>query len=207
MNWTAISAILGIIIPVMVAYISTRHNFRKHPRQEFSEGVEAAKEFDSITSSSDSQLVKDRVTQKLIVNKEINFIEAKFFYQYVDMGLWIDRYISVRSFIDLIVDENNNIIELTEKNKLKTRIYFFILYVFFAALALFPFLFRAFYLSFWDEAISSKQYLISANLVVWPIIFMSLAFNNLYKSSKTSDAAKFLKRFKKESIKVKSGSN
>lgn len=41
----SITAILGILIPIIIAYISTRHNFRKHPRQEFSEDIESAKEF------------------------------------------------------------------------------------------------------------------------------------------------------------------
>lgn len=103
----SISSILGIIIPIFVAYIGTRHNFRKHPREEFSGDIDAAKEFVKILKSKDSQLIKDCVTQKMMLKKNINFIEASFFYQYSDMGLWLDRYIDVKEFLVPVFDGEN----------------------------------------------------------------------------------------------------
>lgn len=74
---TAITTVFGALVPLMVAYISSRHNFKKHPRLEFSESIEAAKEFDSILTSTESQLVKDRMAQKLVMKKNINFLETQ----------------------------------------------------------------------------------------------------------------------------------
>ena len=79
---------------------------------EFSESIEAAKEFDAILISTESQLVKDRIAQKLIMKKNINFLETRYFYRYVDMELWVERYIDVRRYIEPIIDDNNEIVEL-----------------------------------------------------------------------------------------------
>lgn len=137
---TSVSSILGILIPILVAYISTRHNFRKHPREEFSGDIDAAKEFVKILKSRDSQLIKDRITQKLVLKKNINFIEASFFYQYLDMGLWLERYINVREFL-VPVFEGKKIEKFIERHtclKINTFLFF---YIFFAFLAMTPFFF------------------------------------------------------------------
>ncbi|MGP4880823.1 hypothetical protein ACTXQV_54950, partial [Klebsiella pneumoniae] len=58
-----------------------------------------AKEFDAIVISTESQLVKDRVAQKMIMKKNINFLETQYFYSYADMELWVERYVDVRKYI------------------------------------------------------------------------------------------------------------
>lgn len=198
---TSVSSILGILIPILVAYISTRHNFRKHPREEFSGDIDAAKEFVKILKSKDSQLVKDRITQKLVLKKNINFIEASFFHQYLDMGLWLERYIEVREFL-VPVFEGKKIKKFIERHtwlKINTFLFF---YIFFAFLAMTPFLFFKIYLELWVQSIENKQFLLNVNLILWPLILASLAFINLYKWNKASDAQKFLKKFKEESFLV-----
>lgn len=202
-NLTPITTILGILIPVVIAYISTRHNFRKHPRQEFSEDIDSAREFETIVLSNASQLVKDRIAQKLVVKKNINFIEAKFFYKYIDMELWMERYIEVREFIKPIVDEDNNIIDLTTRNTKRKGFMFLLSYIVLACLSFTPFMFFKSYLKLWHWGLQADQYLILFNLVTWPFILIFLAFICLYKANKTSDADKFLKRFNEESLKVR----
>ncbi|WP_278397432.1 hypothetical protein [Acinetobacter venetianus] len=203
-NLASVSSILGILIPILVAYISTRHNFRKHPREEFSGDIDAAKEFVKILKSKDSQLIKDRITQKLVLNKNINFIEASFFYQYLDMGLWLERYINVREFL-VPVFEGKNIKEFIEKYTwLKTSLFLFF-YILFAFLAMTPFLFFKTYSELWSQSIENKQFLLNVNLVLWPLIFASLALIYLYRWNKASDARNFLKKFKAESFPLEKG--
>lgn len=197
----SITAILGILIPIIIAYISTRHNFRKHPRQEFSEDIESAKEFEATLNSNDSQLIKDRIAQKLVVKKNINFLEVNFFHKYVDMEFWLGKYIYIRNYIRPLVDENKNIIELKPKYSNKRGLLYLIFYFLFAFMALIPLMFVKFYLELWDKALATKQYLIIANLIMWPLILASLAFIYLHKANKIAETSRFLKRFKDESIK------
>lgn len=199
----SVSSILGIIIPIVVAYISTRHNFRKHPREEFADDVDTAKEFELVLSSEDSQLIKDRITQKLMLTKNVNFMEAQFFYQYADMSLWFERYKYVKTYLRPLIDEKNNITDFTTKNTSQGGFYFLFLYFLFAFIALTPCIFINLYVKSWSDSIQAKQYLILVNLALWPIIFLCLAFINLNKANKVHEAHKFLKKFNKESILLK----
>jgi len=199
---TTISALLGVFIPIIVAYISTRHNFRKHPRQEFSEDVESAREFEKVLYSKDSQLMKDRITQKFMVKKNINYLEAEYFYQYVDMELWVERYLEVKKFIKLNYDGNKKIIELSRKNKPRTGWMYLLLYLIFALIALSPFLFVDLFLYWWNSSLQKNQLLIPLNMVLWPIIFASYAFINLYRANKIMETNQFLDKLKKEGVKI-----
>lgn len=198
---TAISALLGTLIPILVAYISTRHNFRKHPRQEFSEDIESAREFEKILESNESHLIKDKVTQKFILRKNINFLEGKYFYSYVDMELWVHRYLEVRNFIKLEYDDQNYIVELKPKNKISEGIWYLFLYIFYACIAILPLVFINFYINLWETSWVEKNYLNLFNMIIWPIISICFAFINLYKADKTWEAKCFLYEIKKEGIK------
>lgn len=200
---TAIIAVLGALVPLIVAYISSRHNFRKHPRLEFSESIEAAKEFDAIAISTESQLVKDRTAQKLIMKKNINFLEAQYFYRYVDMELWVERYIDVRKYIKPIIDEDNKIVDLKNKYTMAKGILFLCMYSFFAILAMIPLMFLKYYLEILHQSIDTSSFLITFNLITWPILFVFIALVGLHKANKISDAYNFLKNFQSERIKVK----
>ncbi|CAI3150864.1 hypothetical protein MWMV8_MWMV8_01869 [Acinetobacter calcoaceticus] len=200
---TAITTVFGVLVPLMVAYISSRHNFKKHPRLEFSESIEAAKEFDAIVISTESQLVKDRVAQKLIMKKNINFLETQYFYSYVDMELWVERYVDVRKYIEPIIDENNKIIDLKNKYTMTKGILFLCMYSFFAILAMIPLMFLKHYLEILQRTIDTSSFLITFNLITWPILFVFIALVGLHKANKISDAYNFLKNFECERIKVK----
>lgn len=199
---TTISALLGTFIPILVAYISTRQHFRKHPRQEFSEDVESAREFEKVLESKESQLIKDRITQKFLIKKNINFLEAKYFYSYVDMELWIQRYLEVRNFIKLDVDDKNYIIDLKPKNKIRDGIWYLFLYIFYAFISMLPLMFINFYINLWENSLEEKKYLNLFNIMLWPIIAICFAFINLYKANKTWEAKCFLNKIKKEGIKI-----
>ncbi|MBV6613243.1 hypothetical protein JL975_19050, partial [Acinetobacter baumannii] len=168
---TAITTVFGALVPLMVAYISSRHNFKKHPRLEFSESIEAAKEFDSILTSTESQLVKDRMAQKLVMKKNINFLETQYFYSYVDMELWVERYIDVRKYIEPIIDEDNKIVDLKNKYTMAKGILFLCMYSFFAILAMIPLMFLKYYLAILHQSIDTSSFLITFNLITWPILF------------------------------------
>lgn len=152
-------------------------------------------------NSNDSQLIKDRIAQKLVVKKNINFLEVNFFHKYVDMEFWLEKYIYIRNYIRPLVDENKKIIELKPKYSNKRSLLYLIFYFLFAFMALIPLIFVKFYLELWDKALAIKQYLIIANLVMWPLILASLAIIYLHKANKIAETSRFLKRFKDESIK------
>ncbi|HDV0620786.1 TPA: hypothetical protein RHI15_001329, partial [Acinetobacter baumannii] len=188
---------------LMVAYISSRHNFKKHPRLEFSESIEAAKEFDSILTSTESQLVKDRMAQKLVMKKNINFLETQYFYSYVDMELWVERYIDVRKYIEPIIDEDNKIVDLKNKYTMAKGILFLCMYSFFAILAMIPLMFLKYYLAILHQSIDTSSFLITFNLITWPILFIFIALVGLHRANKIADAYNFLKKFECERIKIK----
>ncbi|MDK2171462.1 hypothetical protein [Acinetobacter baumannii] len=200
---TAITTVLGALVPLIVAYISSRHNFKKHPRLEFSESIEAAKEFDAIVISTESQLVKDRVAQKMIMKKNINFLETQYFYSYADMELWVERYVDVRKYIEPIIDENNKIVDLKNKYTMAKGVLFLCMYIFFAILAMMPLMFLKYYLEILKQSIDNINFLLTFNLVTWPILFSFIALGGLHKANKISDAYNFLKNFEHERIKVK----
>ena len=200
---TAITAVLGALVPLIVAYISSRHNFKKHPRLEFSESIEAAKEFDAIVISTESQLVKDRIAQKLIMKKNINFLETRYFYRYVDMELWVERYIDVRRYIEPIIDDNNEIVELKNKYTMTKSILFLCMYFLCGVLAVIPLLFVHHYLEILNQSINNIKFLLTFNLIAWPILSGCIALISLHKANKISDAYNFLKNFQSERIKVK----
>ncbi|MDN8246435.1 hypothetical protein QZK48_07745 [Acinetobacter baumannii] len=200
---TAITTVFGVLVPLMVAYISSRHNFKKHPRLEFSESIEAAKEFDSILTSTESQLVKDRIAQKLVMKKNINFLEAQYFYSYVDMELWVERYVDVRKYIEPIIDEDNKIVDLKNKYTMAKGILFLCMYSFFAILAMIPLMFLKHYLAILHQSIDTNSFLITFNLITWPILFIFIALVGLHRANKISDAYNFLKKFERERIKIK----
>ncbi|EOQ63123.1 hypothetical protein F935_02216 [Acinetobacter calcoaceticus ANC 3811] len=199
---TAITTVLGALVPLMVAYISSRHNFKKHPRLEFSESIDAAKEFAAIVISAESQLVKDRVAQKLIMKKNINFLETQYFYSYVDMELWVERYVDVRKYIKPIIDENNKIVDLKNKYTMAKGVLFLCMYFFFAILAMIPLIFLKYYVEILQRSIDTISFLITFNLIIWPILFGFIALGGLHKANKISDAYNFLKNFEHERIKV-----
>lgn len=200
---TAITTIFGVLVPLMVAYISSRHNFKKHPRLEFSESIEAAKEFDAIViSNAESQLVKDRVAQKLIMKKNINFLETQYFYSYADMELWVERYVDVRKYIEPIINENNKIVDLKNRYTMAKGVLFLCMYIFFAILAMMPLMFLKYYLEIFKQSIDNINFLLTFNLITWPILFSFIALGGLHKANKISDAYNFLKNFEHERIKV-----
>ncbi len=188
---TAITTVFGVLVPLMVAYISSRHNFKKHPRLEFSESIEAAKEFDSILTSTESQLVKDRMAQKLVMKKNINFLETQYFYSYVDMELWVERYIDVRKYIEPIIDEDNKIVDLKNKYTMAKGILFLCMYSFFAILAMIPLMFLKYYLAILHQSIDTSSFLITFNLITWPILFIFIALVGLHRANKIADAYNF----------------
>lgn len=200
---TAITTVFGVLVPLMVAYISSRHNFKKHPRLEFNESIEAAKEFDSILTSTESQLVKDRMAQKLVMKKNINFLETQYFYSYVDMELWVERYIDVRKYIEPIIDEDNKIVDLKNKYTMAKGILFLCMYSFFAILAMIPLMFLKYYLAILHQSIDTSSFLITFNLITWPILFIFIALVGLHRANKIADAYNFLKKFECERIKIK----
>ncbi|MDC5106521.1 hypothetical protein Q5X37_14675 [Acinetobacter baumannii] len=202
-NFTAITTVGGVLVPLIVAYISSRHNFKKHPRLEFSESIEAAKEFDAIVTSTESQLVKERVAQKLVMKKNINFLEAQYFYSYVDMEFWVERYVDVRKYIEPIIDENNKIVDLKNKYTMVKGITFLCIYIFFAILAMIPLMFLKHYLEILHQPIDTIVFLIKFNLIIWPILFGFIALGSLHKANKISDAYNFLKHFQSDKIKIK----
>ncbi|WP_151869911.1 hypothetical protein [Acinetobacter sp. TUM15509] len=202
MNLTSISTMCGIFIPIIVAYISTRHNFKKHPRQEFTEDVISAREFEKVLKSKDNQLIKDRVTQKFMLRKNVNFLEAKYFYSFVDMESWIQQYLHVKKYITPIYNIDNNITEFKLKYSKAQGFLFLISYIFLAFIAITPLIFMNQFMSLWKECINSKNYLLPFNMIIWPLIFISISFIKLHKATKISEAISFLKKFKKESIKI-----
>ncbi|MFH3575200.1 hypothetical protein WAI05_22920, partial [Acinetobacter baumannii] len=59
------------------------------------------------------------------------------------------------------------------------------------------------YLEILQRTIDTISFLITFNLIIWPILFGLIALGALHKANKISDAYNFLKNFENERIKVK----
>lgn len=193
----------SILVPLLVAHLSSRKSIRKHPKEEFADDVKYAKEFESLVGSNEPNLVKDRVAQQLFQSKKISFRETIYFRQFENMEFWIQSYISVKKFIEVVRDDENNIIDLSFEYSLWKRARYLSAYGLTVSLGVF--------LIFWFDLV--REFLnINFNwpnpltitiIVLWSFVFLSLGFYNLVTDTTYSDAKKFMNHFKDQGIKLK----
>jgi len=74
-----LTVIGSILVPLLVAHLSSRNSIRRHPKEEFADDVKNAKEFELLVGSKEPNLIKDRVAQQLFQSKKISFKEAIYF--------------------------------------------------------------------------------------------------------------------------------
>ncbi|MFN3893728.1 MAG: hypothetical protein ACK4KU_03980 [Acinetobacter sp.] len=199
-----IVTVLGsILVPLLVAHLSSRNSIRRHPKEEFADDVKNAKEFEALIGSKEPNLIKDRVAQQLFQSKKITFREAIYFRQFENMECWVKSYISVKRFIKVDRDDENNIIDISFEYSLRKRARYLLVYGVTVSLGLF--------LIFWFNPI--RKYL-NINfdwpnpltitiIVLWSFVFLSLGFYNLVTDKTYSEAKKFMTDFRDEAIKLK----
>lgn len=193
----------SILVPLLVAHLSSRNSIRKHPKEEFADDVKYAKEFESLVGSNEPNLIKDRVAQQLFQSKKISFKETIYFRQFENMEFWIQSYISVKKFIEVVRDDENNIIDLSFEFSRWKRARYLSIYGLSVSLGVF--------LIFWFDLV--REFLnINFNwpnpltitiIVLWSFVFLSLGFYNLVINTTYSDAKKFMNHFKDQGIKLK----
>lgn len=198
-----ITLIGSILVPLLVAHLSSRNSIRKHPKEEFADDVKYAKEFESLVGSNEPNLIKDRVAQQLFQSKKISFKETIYFRQFENMEFWIQSYISVKKFIEVVRDDENNIIDLSFEYSRWKRARYLSIYGLSVSLGVF--------LIFWFDLV--REFLnINFNwpnpltitiIVLWSFVFLSLGFYNLVTDTTYSDAKKFMNHFKDQGIKLK----
>ncbi len=199
-----IVTVLGsILVPLFVAHLSSRNSIRKHPKEEFADDVKNAKEFEALIDSKEPNLIKDRVAQQLFQSKKIGFREAIYFRQFENMECWVKSYISVKRFIKLGRDDENNIIDISFEYSLWKRARYLLAY----GLTVMPGLF----LIFWFNSI--REFLnINFNwpnpltitiLVLWSFILLCFGFYYLITDTTYSEAKKFINDFRDEALKLK----
>lgn len=198
-----ITLIGSILVPLLVAHLSSRNSIRKHPKEEFADDVKYAKEFESLVGSNEPNLIKDRVAQQLFQSKKISFKETIYFRQFENMEFWIQSYISVKKFIEVVRDDENNIIDLSFEYSRWKRARYLSIYGLSVSLGVF--------LIFWFDLV--REFLnINFNwpnpltitiIVLWSFVFLSLGFYHLVTDTTYSDAKKFMNHFKDQGIKLK----
>ncbi|TDI19980.1 hypothetical protein DWA09_07385, partial [Acinetobacter baumannii] len=63
--------------------------------------------------------------------------------------------------------------------------------------------FLPYYVAILHQSIDTSSFLITFNLITWPILFIFIALVGLHRANKIADAYNFLKKFECERIKIK----
>ncbi|MCX0332221.1 hypothetical protein NVT87_15235 [Acinetobacter radioresistens] len=198
-----ILTVLGpILVPLLVAYMTSRAAIGKHSKEEYADEVKNAKEFEKLIGKQTPNLIKDRVAQQLFQSKKVSFREVIYFRQFENMEYWVRYYLSVKKFIQLNRDEQNNIISLSFKKSFWRRVSYLIIYSLSMGGGLF--------LVLWFELVNDW---LSINLnwpdlasiaivISWAVILISIGSYNLIMLSKYTEAKKFMSDFEKDSIRL-----
>lgn len=196
-------AVIGpIFVPILVAFINIKSSIKKHPKDEFSDDVNSSEKFVSIINSDCSMLIKDRITQQTFMSKKITFREAIYFYNFEDMEYWIKYFINNRKYIKILRNSKGNITHLFQDSTKIERVGYLVGYVIFAFLAISPLLNFNFYHNLYQESIKTNNYLITFNLIIWPILLFVIAAGFLIRGSQVNDAKRFIKNFKENAVKI-----
>ncbi|MFX3621878.1 MAG: hypothetical protein ACE3JT_11705 [Acinetobacter radioresistens] len=198
-----ILTVLGpILVPLLVAYMTSRAAIGKHSKEEYADEVKNAKEFEKLIGKQTPNLIKDRVAQQLFQSKKVSFREVIYFRQFENMEYWVRYYLTVKKFIQLNRDEQNNIISLSFKKSFWRRVRYLITYSLSMGGGLF--------LVLWFELVNDW---LSINLnwpdlasiaivISWAVILISIGSYNLILLSKYTEAKKFMRDFEKDSIRL-----
>ena len=192
------SVIVSLIVPLLVAWISSRHHFKKDIHNQLIASVESAREFYQLLDSNEAVLIKDAITQKFLVSKNVNFLEAKYFSQFNDMEKWARSYIVHRDEITLNFNEKNEIDSISMTHVKKKMAVLFISYFVFFGIAIIPFLNFSWYLAWIVECIDETRYLTVLNLTGFPIILCFIGVISLIRAEKLLAALFFEKKFNTE---------
>jgi hypothetical protein len=198
-----ILTVLGpILVPLLVAYMTSRAAIGKHSKEVYADEVKNAKEFEKLIGKQTPNLIKDRVAQQLFQSKKVSFREVIYFRQFENMEYWVRYYLTVKKFIQLNRDEQNNIISLSFKKSFWRRVRYLITYSVSMGGGLF--------LVLWFELVNDW---LSINLnwpdlasiaivISWAVILISIGSYNLILLSKYTEAKKFMRDFEKDSIRL-----
>ncbi len=197
-----LTALGSILVPLLVAYMTSRAAIGKHPKEEYADDVNNAKEFEKLLGSQTPNLIKDRVAQQLFQSKKVSFREVIYFRQFENMEFWVRNYLAVKKFIQLNRDEQNNIISLGFKYSRWRRVGYVITYFLSMGSGLF--------LVFWFVPINAWLTnnlnwpdLLSITIVVlWSFILISFGAYNLITDTKYAEAKNFMNDFEKDSIRL-----
>jgi hypothetical protein len=197
-----IVTVLGsILVPLLVAYLNAKNSMGRHPKDEFQHAIMIAEKFEETIDSSQSHLVKDRIAQQLFETKKITFLEAKYFYQYSDMDLWVKKYIRMKDKLKLVRDDKGEISAIEfPYSKLKAGL-FTAGYFVFALLALTPFIFINTFFQYLESGLEARQYLFIFNLIVWPVLSFILAIILLLEGANYNETKRFMTDLKNKAIK------
>ncbi len=198
MDWIVkiLPLIISLILPFLKNWLDNLKEKKKNSSEKISNDLKNSEEYIEGNKIIISQLTKDRIAKKLFDNEEINHDEMEFFLKYRDADFWVKKYLKIKYRVVVVRDEAGNITGFQSNYTLLKKVSGILMYIFSMVVFALPYLFFKQYSIEIQKTIEAQVYLITAEIVLFPIFFLFIGVVILIENGKNRDGADFVEYFK-----------
>ncbi|MBJ9947766.1 hypothetical protein I5729_01375 [Acinetobacter bereziniae] len=196
--------ILGVlIVPILIVILNNRLAKLKHDREIKAEFLKLAEDLESEDLDSRSTLYKDRLAKLAFNDNAITYNEVKFFLKYENADLWLKEYLKIRTMVKRERCDSGEVIGIKRRSHWIKLVFAILLYGIFGCLGFTPFVIMNKYISVMVDSYQKGIPLIIGLMVIFPVIFIVIAYLCLRYIERYASCGNFLHDFNNFAYKIK----
>ncbi len=188
--------VISFILPLLRDWINNLRLKNKENTTSLRANFDNAEDFEEIQNSSCSQLAKDRYAKILFNNENINNEEAILFMGFKDADYWVKRYLPVKYRVKIIRDLDGNFVDFESNYTWKKSFLWYSVYFLSMSIFATPYIFFKQYNLEVQQTIIHQNYLLTVELVLFPLFFLAIGILSINEKQKNTDAKNFVIEFK-----------
>lgn len=200
MDWIIkiVPFIISLALPLLNYWLNNLKDRNKNSSEKISNGLKHAEDYIEEGKLPKSQLAKDRLAKKIFDNESINYEEMEFFLKFQDADYWVKRYLEMKYRVEILRSDTGEIVGFKSNYRKRDTAYWVSVYVFSMLCFSLPYLFFKQYSIEIQQTLQAQTYLLTAELILFPIFFLFIGLMSLNEGSKRRSGKSFVEDFEKK---------